>query len=85
MSGTPDGGKQTALTNKQKDPDFYKKIGALGGAVPHPETRPWGRDPEAAREAGRKGGSMSRRKMTPEERTEWSRKMLETRRKTLGW
>ena len=31
MSGTVKGGKTTALKNKQRDPNFYRKIGAIGG------------------------------------------------------
>ena len=31
MAGTIQGGKATALKNKQKDPNFYRKIGSMGG------------------------------------------------------
>jgi hypothetical protein len=31
MSGTVSGGKKTAIKNLARDPDFYKKIGAIGG------------------------------------------------------
>ena len=31
MAGTIKGGKATAKKNKQRDPNFYRKIGALGG------------------------------------------------------
>ena len=32
MAGTAIGGKKSAAKNLAKDPDFYKKIGARGGA-----------------------------------------------------
>ncbi len=31
MAGTVKGGQATAKKNKQKDPNFYRKIGAIGG------------------------------------------------------
>lgn len=31
MAGTKKGGIITAQKNKQKDPNFYRKIGAMGG------------------------------------------------------
>ena len=31
MAGTIKGGKMTAIKNKQRDPNFYRKIGAMGG------------------------------------------------------
>lgn len=62
MAGTIKGGKMTAMKNKQRDPDFYKKIGAKGGKIG--KTGGF-----AAGEAGRRrasewgsiGGSRSRR------------------------
>lgn len=36
MTGTPDGGKKAAETNKERwGPDFYKKIGQQGGKQGH--------------------------------------------------
>lgn len=60
MPGTRVGGLKTAEVNKKKDPDFYHKIGKLGGA----KSRGGGfaYDRELAREAGRKGGKASKRK-----------------------
>lgn len=69
MSGTAKGGKAAAKTNKQRHgDDFYKKMGALGGAVGHtggfaaPEV---GKDgltgQERAIKYGRLGGRKSRR------------------------
>jgi general stress protein YciG len=31
MAGTTKGGQVTAIKNKKKDPNFYRKIGAMGG------------------------------------------------------
>jgi general stress protein YciG len=31
MAGTKTGGQKAAATNLERDPDFYKKIGAKGG------------------------------------------------------
>ena len=61
MAGTKAGGQAAARTNKEKyGPDFYKKIGAEGGKVGR--TGGFYANRELAREAGRKGGEISRRK-----------------------
>lgn len=60
MAGSVTGGKKAAQKIKQRDPDFFKKIGAIGGkrgttggfAAATPEQR---------REWGRKGGKASKR------------------------
>lgn len=60
MSGTPAGGKLAAQRNKERHgEDFYVKIGTLGGT----KSRNGGfaQNRELAREAGRRGGKMSRR------------------------
>ena len=31
MAGTVEGGKKTAKKNLKSDPDFYRRIGAIGG------------------------------------------------------
>ena len=31
MAGTIEGGQKAARKNKKNDPDFYRKIGAIGG------------------------------------------------------
>ena len=62
MAGTAQGGRIAAEKNKKKDPDFYKRIGAMGGRASHTGGFAAGR-------AGRKrasvygaiGGSKSRR------------------------
>lgn len=60
MAGTKDGGKAAATTNKTKyGPDFYAKIGAMGGKKGR--TGGFFANRELAREAGRVGGRISRR------------------------
>jgi hypothetical protein len=60
MAGTKEGGKKVALTNKQKyGDDYYKKIGAKGGANGH--TGGFYANRTLASIAGRKGGLISRR------------------------
>ena len=59
MAGTHAGGKLTAQKNLAKDPDFYKKIGAIGGR--NGNTGGFAANPELARIAGAKGGRASRR------------------------
>lgn len=62
MSGTKEGGKRAATTNKAKHgEDFYKSIGHKGGSKSHPETRPFTTNPELAKRAGRAGGLKSKR------------------------
>lgn len=59
MSGTIAGGKKAAAKNLAKDPNFYKRIGAMGGANGH--TGGFAANRELARWAGAKGGRISRR------------------------
>jgi general stress protein YciG len=60
MAGTKDGGKAAAATNKAKyGSDFYAKIGAIGGVKGR--TGGFYANRELAREAGRRGGRISRR------------------------
>lgn len=62
MSGTREGGRKAAATNKEKHgADFYRNIGRQGGSKSHRETRPFTVNPELARAAGAKGGKMGRR------------------------
>jgi hypothetical protein len=61
MAGTSAGGKSAAATNKAKyGPDFYKNIGAMGGKNGH--TGGFAANKELAREAGRLGGLISKRR-----------------------
>lgn len=51
MAQTSDGARKSVITKKKKDPDFFKKIGAMGGK----KSRGGGfSDPNAAREAAAK-------------------------------
>ena len=60
MSGTKAGGQKAAATNKAKyGKDFYAEIGRKGGKNGH--TGGFAANPELAREAGRKGGKISKR------------------------
>lgn len=61
MAGTQRGGRKAAATNKQRyGANFYETIGALGGR----KSRGGGfaKNPNLAREAGRRGGMASRRR-----------------------
>lgn len=60
MSGTKIGGIKASKTIKERDPDFYKKIGKIGGMNGHTGGFA-SMDREKVREAGRKGGTISRR------------------------
>ncbi len=60
MAGTKMGGQKAAATNKAKyGADFYAKIGAAGGKVGR--TGGFYANRELARQAGAKGGRISRR------------------------
>ena len=59
MSGTKAGGVKAKAKNLAKDPNFYSKIGKIGGA--RGTTGGFYANRELAREAGRKGGLVSRR------------------------
>lgn len=60
MAGTLEGGKKAAATNKAKHgDDFYARIGRKGGKNGH--TGGFFANRELASEAGRIGGTISRR------------------------
>lgn len=60
MSGTIEGGKKCAETNKRKyGKDWYRKIGAIGGK--NGNTGGFAANPELARVAGAVGGRKSKR------------------------
>jgi general stress protein YciG len=60
MAGTKDGGLNAAKTNKERyGSDFYAKIGAKGGSNGH--TGGFFANKDLAREAGSRGGRLSRR------------------------
>ena len=61
MAGTISGGKLAAKTNKEKyGDDFYKRLGQMGGMKK--VKKGFATNPELARKAGSKGGTISRRK-----------------------
>ena len=60
MAGTKLGGAKAAATNKKKyGKDFYARIGAMGGKNGH--TGGFYANRKLARQAGAKGGRISRR------------------------
>ena len=60
MAGTAKGGRLAAQKNKQKHgSDFYARIGRMGGQKG--KTGGFAANRELARQAGAKGGSISRR------------------------
>lgn len=63
MAGTTAGGRMAAKKNLARDPDFYKRIGAMGGRKGR--TGGFGNGEagrELARRAGAIGGRVSKRK-----------------------
>lgn len=54
MSATREGGLKSAKKLKQDDPEFYVKLGKLGGKAK--VSKGFGKNKELAREAGRRGG-----------------------------
>lgn len=64
MVGTKEGGRKAALTNQKRAPDFYKRIGSIGGKNAHKGTNLNGfakMTPEQRKLYGQKGGRASRR------------------------
>ena len=59
MAGTIEGGKKAAAKNLARDPDFYAKIGKIGGR--NGTTGGFAANRELAKIAGQKGGRKSRR------------------------
>lgn len=60
MPGTKEGGLKAKLKNLEKDPDFYKNIGRIGGKKVGAGPKGFAADRELARRAGRIGGTISR-------------------------
>jgi len=60
MAGNKEGGRKAAAKNLARDPDFYKRIGRIGGQKG--TTGGFAANRELAREAGRKGGRISKRR-----------------------
>ena len=62
MSGSTEGGKKCAATNKEKyGEDWYRKIGAMGGRKVTTKPKGFAANPALARMAGRIGGLRSKR------------------------
>lgn len=59
MAGTKLGGLKARDTNLKNNPDFYKEIGKLGGQKC--VMKGFALNPKLARQAGAKGGRISRR------------------------
>lgn len=70
MAGNKEGGETTARKILARDPDFYKKIGAKGGANGH--TGGFAANPELASIAGKKGGLASKKTTG---RKQWEKSM----------
>jgi general stress protein YciG len=64
MAGTIAGGKLAAQKNLARDPDFYKRIGSRGGSKTGIEKGFSLMSYEKRAEAGRKGGRISKRKLS---------------------
>jgi general stress protein YciG len=65
MAGTRAGGAKAAQTNKLKyGEDFYSNIGKIGGTMSN--TGGFYNNKELAREAGKKGGKISKRRKAGE-------------------
>jgi len=61
VAGTAEGGIKASIVNKEKyGADFYRNIGAKGGSAQVPKG--FASNRKLASEAGRKGGTISRRK-----------------------
>ena len=62
MPGTKAGGLKAASTNRERHgADFYRSIGSRGGSTPTTKPKGFAANPLIAREAGRRGGTISRR------------------------
>lgn len=60
MPGTLEGGKLAAQTNLRNDPQFYVKIGSMGGSIR--TAKGFALNRELAKTAGALGGKISTRK-----------------------
>ena len=54
--------RQTIIEKYGDVTEFMRGVGRAGGSVSHPETRPFAKDPEMARRAGKLGGQRSKRR-----------------------
>lgn len=72
MPGTSQGSKLAAQKNLAKDPDYYRKLGAIGGKAPTTKPKGFAADKNKALTAGAIGGRYSRKGYKLMERTETS-------------
>ena len=71
MGGTKAGGIKARETNyKIHGPDFYKRIGRMGGRSGDPTNKGFASNIERARKAGAKGGKISKRGPAKKHKTE---------------
>lgn len=69
MSGTKEGGKLAAETNRERyGENYYAELGRVGGRACVPKG--FAANPELARRAGAKGGTISRRNKNEAKETE---------------
>lgn len=69
MSGTKEGGKHAAETNRERyGANYYAELGRAGGRACVPKG--FAVNPELARRAGAKGGTISRRNKNEAKETE---------------
>ena len=62
MPGTIAGGQKAAATNLERHGrNFYRRIGAMGGSRTDTKPKGFAANPELARNAGAKGGRISKR------------------------
>lgn len=61
MPGTKEGAAKARAKVLEQNPNHYSEIGKKGGKVSHPETRGFFTHRQRAREAGARGGRISRR------------------------
>jgi uncharacterized protein len=62
MAGNRIGGQKAAEKNKKSDPNFYRLIGSKGGSKLGVKKGFAAMDKEKVREAGKKGGTRSKRR-----------------------
>ena len=61
MAGTRAGGIKAARANLDRDPDFYKKIGHMGGSAFSDKPKGFANNPQLAKEVGRRIGLRTRK------------------------
>lgn len=61
MPGTKEGGLKARDRNLARDPEFYKRIGRLGGKAPNKTPKGFAANRELASSAGKIGGAISKR------------------------